>query len=87
MANRQPGLSEKQLQVMHFLCEGLTDKEIALRMGVSDRTIHTRVLYIYRKLGARSRAHAVALWLQAKIDLLTVQLETANARNNLTATR
>ncbi len=43
------------------LVDGATDREIARALGVSERTVSSDVREMSRRLGARSRAHAIAL--------------------------
>jgi two-component system response regulator DegU len=59
--NKITSLSERQMQVLTLVAEGATDKEIALQLGLSAKTISSYVKHIRARLGAQSRAHAVAL--------------------------
>ena len=43
------------------LAEGASDREIARDLGVSERTVSSDVREMSRRLGARSRPHAIAL--------------------------
>jgi NarL family two-component system response regulator LiaR len=49
---------------MLLLVEGLTNRQIAQRLGLSVSTIKTHVSNILSKLDAASRAEAVAIHLQ-----------------------
>jgi DNA-binding NarL/FixJ family response regulator len=49
------------LEVMRLLADGLTDYEIAHRLGISVITVRRRVQRLCRSLGARSRLQAMAL--------------------------
>ena len=60
-ANGITHLTERELQVLTLVAEGRTDGEIALRLCISPRTVGWHVKEIRYRLGARSRAHAVAL--------------------------
>jgi DNA-binding CsgD family transcriptional regulator len=42
---------------------GTPSKEIALVLGISVKTVTVHLSSIYRKLGAKNRAHAVAILL------------------------
>ena len=44
-----------------LLVEGATDREIARSLGVSERTVSGDLRQMCARLGARSRAHAIAL--------------------------
>ncbi|MET7692861.1 AAA family ATPase [Streptomyces sp. NPDC005483] len=53
------GLTERQLQVIRLLAEGLTNAEIAARLVVSVRTVDNHVRAVLDKLGAPGRRQAV----------------------------
>ncbi len=61
-------LTPRELEVVELLASGLSNKEIADRLSVSFHTIKFHVNAILGKLGASSRAEAVAL--AAKAGLL-----------------
>lgn len=52
-------LTPRELEVLYLLAEGLRNKEIALRLGVSERTATFHVGNVLGKLGADSRTEAV----------------------------
>jgi DNA-binding NarL/FixJ family response regulator len=52
-------LTARELEVLHLLAEGLPNKTIAQRLGVSEHTIKFHVNAILGKLGAQSRTEAV----------------------------
>ena len=53
-------LSERELTVLRQLGSGRSEREIAAELYLSFNTVHSHVKSIYRKLGASSRAEAVA---------------------------
>lgn len=53
------GLSERELEVLHELAAGRSNKEIAARLHVSPNTIKTHVARLFEKLGARRRTEAI----------------------------
>jgi DNA-binding NarL/FixJ family response regulator len=53
------GLTCREEEVVRLIADGLTDREIASRLGVSRRTAEAHVGHILRKLGVRNRAQAV----------------------------
>lgn len=55
-------LSEKECAVMHYVINGKRDKEIALLLGVTMRTVTHRVWSSMNKLGAETRAHAAVIF-------------------------
>jgi DNA-binding NarL/FixJ family response regulator len=58
-------LSDREQQVLRHLADGLTDREIATRLGISPRTVETHVGSILHKLGVRNRAQASRHYLEA----------------------
>jgi DNA-binding NarL/FixJ family response regulator len=54
-------LTERELQVLRLLAEGLGQREIAERLVITSKTVATYVERILDKLGVHSRAQAVAL--------------------------
>ena len=53
-------LSQRELEVLRLLPSGLSQREIAAELYVSFNTVKTHTRAIFRKLGAASRAEAVA---------------------------
>lgn len=60
-------LSPRDREMLVFITEGLTAKEIADKLEVSIHTIDTHTRHLYQKLGIRSRAAAVARALREKM--------------------
>lgn len=54
-------LSERELEVLRLIAEGLTNHEIAGRLVISLSTVKGHTSNIYGKLGANSRTQAVAV--------------------------
>jgi len=57
---KQPGLTPRELQVLHQIAAGKTNKAIATELARSERTIDRHVSNILTKLGVPSRAAATA---------------------------
>ena len=57
--NWRSALSERELTVLAYVAEGLTNKEIAARLWLSEQTIKFHVRNVYRKLGISSRTDAL----------------------------
>jgi DNA-binding NarL/FixJ family response regulator len=56
-------LTAKQTQVLRLVAEGLPNRLIARRLGISEKTVKTHLTQIYATLGAADRVQA-ALWAQ-----------------------
>jgi len=52
-------LTAREVQVLELLAEGLPNKTIAARLGISDQTVKFHVSSISGKLGAKNRTDAV----------------------------
>jgi DNA-binding NarL/FixJ family response regulator len=59
----QAGLSRREREVLGEVLSGYSNKAIAGRLHISEDTVKSHMKAIFRKLGARDRAHAVALAL------------------------
>lgn len=57
-------LTFREEEVLQLVADGLTDREIASRLGVSKRTAEAHVGHILRKLGVRNRARAARLFAE-----------------------
>jgi DNA-binding NarL/FixJ family response regulator len=62
-------LTMRQMQIVRFLAEGLTNKEIASSLGLSEQTVADHLKTIFRKLGVHSRAGAAWVWHGAERKL------------------
>jgi len=75
VAHTQPGagparsktLSDRELEILTAVAIGLSDKEIAAKLFLSQSTVKTHLRTIFRKLGARSRAQASAIAIRSNL--------------------
>ena len=63
-------LTRREIEVLGMLAEGLANKNIAARLGISEHTVKTHVASILTKLDAFSRAEAVAIGARQGLILL-----------------
>ena len=58
-------VTERELEILRLVSEGLTMGSIGRRLGISARTVESHLSKLYRKLGVRTRVQAVskAAWL------------------------
>ena len=61
--NEHP-FSPREHEVLTLAAEGLTNKEIAYRLGISERTVQFHINSIFNKTATNSRTEAVALALK-----------------------
>ncbi|MGE6573509.1 AAA family ATPase [Paenibacillus xylanexedens] len=52
--------SKREKEILHALMDGLSNKEIANHLGLTEGTVKSYVYRIYGKLGVNRRAHAIA---------------------------
>jgi len=64
-AGRRVVLTERELQVLRGMADGKSNAEIGRDLFVSEDTVKTHARRLFRKLGARDRAHAVAAGFRA----------------------
>src|SRR4029450_1631757 len=57
---RRVDLTERELQVLRGMADGKSNAEIGRELFVSEDRVKTHARRLFRKLGARDRAHAVA---------------------------
>jgi DNA-binding NarL/FixJ family response regulator len=54
-------LTDRELEVLRLIADGLTTRDVAARLGISPRTVENYKQHMFAKLGVQSRAHAVAV--------------------------
>jgi DNA-binding NarL/FixJ family response regulator len=62
-ARPDPALSDREREVLELVGEGLPNKSVARRLGISERTVKAHLTSIYQQLGVTDRTQA-ALWVQ-----------------------
>jgi DNA-binding CsgD family transcriptional regulator len=55
------GITPRELEILELIAQGLSNKEIAARVFVSENTVKTHSSRVFDKLGARRRTQAVQL--------------------------
>lgn len=60
MTHGVPRLSDRELDVLCLVAEGLANKEVARSLFISEGTVKTHLVHIFGKLGVDSRTSAVA---------------------------
>ena len=53
-------LSNREVEILRLMAEGLSNKEIALRFGLTEGTVKIHAYNIYGKLQVKKRAQAIA---------------------------
>ena len=63
-------LTPREREILTLLGEGLVNREIGVRLGISEHTVKTHLAAIYEKLEASNRAEAVATGLRRGLVML-----------------
>jgi len=66
-APQREELTEREKEVLHCLLEGLSNKEIAEKLFISDKTVTIHLSKIFKKLNVKSRSQAVIHTIQNQI--------------------
>ncbi|MEH7387138.1 response regulator transcription factor [Bacillus sp. JJ1521] len=64
---RDNALTERETEVLQCLVEGLSNKEIAERLFISDKTVKIHVSKIFKKFDVKSRSQVVIYAVQNKL--------------------
>ena len=57
--DRYDGLTDREIEVLRLLASGETNRQIANRLWISERTVDNHVQNIYRKINVNDRAQAI----------------------------
>jgi DNA-binding NarL/FixJ family response regulator len=63
-------LTARETEVLRMIAEGLANKEIAWRLGISDHTVKFHVSALLGKLGVSSRAEAISAGIRQGVIML-----------------
>lgn len=63
-------LSRREQEILALLADGLVNKQIAARLGISTNTVKTHLELLFEKLGVTTRAEAVATAVKQGLLLL-----------------
>ena len=70
-----PVLTDREEQILRLIADGLTNREIACTLSISEATVENHIHHIYAKLGISNRAQAVAYAFQLRIIFLNDMME------------
>jgi DNA-binding NarL/FixJ family response regulator len=63
-------LTDRETEVLQLLAQGMANKQIAMKLAISEHTVKFHVSSIYTKLGAANRTEAVRLGVRRGLILL-----------------
>jgi DNA-binding CsgD family transcriptional regulator len=61
------GMTPRELEILELIAQGLSNKEIAERVHVSENTVKTHSSRVFEKLGAKRRTQAVQLGKELRL--------------------
>ncbi|MBV9526667.1 MAG: helix-turn-helix transcriptional regulator [Candidatus Dormibacteraeota bacterium] len=67
-------LTARERQTVELAAQGLRSRTIALRLGISERTVENHIANAYTKLNVHTRAGLVALFARAERDAVRAAL-------------
>jgi DNA-binding NarL/FixJ family response regulator len=71
VTDREPvGLNPRELEVLRMLVQGLANKEIATRMGISESAVKNTLQQLFGKTSVRTRGQLVRVALEQYRNLL-----------------
>jgi len=62
-------LSSREMHVLQEVAEGFSNKQIAWRLGISEKTVRNHLVSVYDKLRATNRTHAVMLAIRLGLHI------------------
>lgn len=60
-------LTKREKEVFNLLIKNMTTKEIAIKLGISEKTVRNHISNTMQKLGVKGRSQAVIELLRMKI--------------------
>jgi DNA-binding NarL/FixJ family response regulator len=55
-------LTRREREIMTLIADGLSNRQIAQRLVISEKTVKNHIVSIYRRLGVESRGQAIIRW-------------------------
>jgi DNA-binding NarL/FixJ family response regulator len=48
-------LTKKEMEILHYLCSGFTNKEMSQKLSISEPTVKSHVNHLFKKFGVSNR--------------------------------
>jgi len=82
--NNDPVLTSRELEILEFVAQGLSTKEVALHIDIVPRTVDRHIENIRLKLRAKNRTHMIACAVMAGLLQVDGYRLESLMENNLT---
>jgi DNA-binding CsgD family transcriptional regulator len=78
----QKGLSHREAEVAELVTKGLSNKEVASQLFVTEKTVKFHLTNIYKKMSVKSRAQLIVWCLPHGVDFINagIQAQAAHAQ-------
>ena len=53
--NKEMHVTKKEMEILHYLCSGFTNKEISEKLSISEPTVKSHVNHLFKKFGVSNR--------------------------------
>lgn len=63
-----PSITERQGQILHYILDGLSNKEIGATLGVSETAVKASIQELFHKTGVRTRGQLVRIALEGHFE-------------------
>lgn len=67
---RSPNLTDRERRILRYLFEGLSNKEIASNLGISESAVKASLQQLFAKTGVRTRSQLVRVALEEYRDII-----------------
>jgi DNA-binding CsgD family transcriptional regulator len=75
----QKGLSHREAEVAELVTKGLSNKEVASQLFVTEKTVKFHLTNIYKKMAVKSRAQLIVWCLPHGVDFINSVAQATNA--------
>jgi DNA-binding CsgD family transcriptional regulator len=65
----RPCVSEREVEVVALVGDGLSNREIAAKLWISEKTAKSHIGHVLRRTGSRNRAHLVARFVRGQLHV------------------
>ena len=55
-------LSPREIEIVRWIADGLSNRDVAAKLSISQKTVISHLHHVFEKLGVRNRLHAALLY-------------------------